>query len=161
MRFLYTQALLGGLLLALSGGLQAAEKLVVAHRGASGYLPEHTLEAKVLAFAQGADYLEQDVVMTRDDRLVVFHDLTLERMTDVATVYPGRARADGSWYLIDFTLEELRRLAVHEGSALPGRFPAQTGGFALHTLEEELALVAGLEQSTGRRVVIYPELKSP
>src|SRR5688572_33212284 len=89
-----------------------ADKLVVAHRGASGYLPEHTLEAKVLAFAQGADFIEQDVVMTRDDQLVVIHDLTLERTTNVATVFPGRAREDGSYYVIDFTLPELRQLVV-------------------------------------------------
>jgi len=158
MRFL--RVFPSGLLL-LAGGLQAADKVVIAHRGASGYLPEHTLEAKVLAFAQGADYLEQDVVMTRDDRLIVFHDLTLERMTNVAAVYPGRARADGAYYVVDFTLEELRRLMVHEGSVHPGRFPAELGRFSLHTLEEELELVAGLQASTGRVVGIYPELKSP
>ena len=147
--------------------LLAAEPLVIAHRGASGYLPEHTLESKVLAFAQGADFIEQDVVMTRDDQLVVIHDLTLERTTDVAALFPGRARADGSYYVIDFTLEELRRLAVSEGrrqdgqAQYPQRFPAGTSRFGLHTLEEELELIRGLEQSTGRRVGIYPELKSP
>ena len=138
--------------------LLAAEPLVIAHRGASGYLPEHTLESKVLAFAQGADFIEQDVVMTRDDQLVVIHDLTLERTTDVAALFPGRARADGSYYVIDFTLEELRRLAVSEGrrqdgqAQYPQRFPAGTSRFGLHTLEEELELIRGLEQSTGRRV---------
>ena len=149
------------LLLPLSSVVQGADKLVIAHRGASGYLPEHTLEAKVLAFAQGADYLEQDVVMTRDDQLVVFHDLTLERMTNVASLYPERARADGSYYVIDFTLAELRRLTLHEGSVFPGRFPTELGHFSLHTLAEELELVAGLQASTGRQVGIYPELKSP
>ena len=160
-------------LVAVTTALQAAEiadKLVIAHRGASGYLPEHTLEAKVLAFAQGADYLEQDVVMTRDDELLVFHDLTLERTTDVAQVYPDRARADGSWYVIDFTLEELRRLQVSEAKRVqqgqempvfPGRFPINSGSFRVHTLQEELALIEGLRQSTGRTVGIYPELKSP
>lgn len=148
----------------------ADHKVVVAHRGASGYLPEHTLEAKALAFAQGADYLEQDVVMTSDDQLVVLHDLTLERMTDVATLYPGRARADGSFYVIDFTLAELRKLHVSEGKRMqdgkevpsfPGRFPINSGNFSIHTLQEELQLVAGLSQSTGRLAGIYPELKSP
>jgi glycerophosphoryl diester phosphodiesterase len=159
--------------LLLLGGLMgmpwllAAEPLVIAHRGASGYLPEHTLESKVLAFAQGADFIEQDVVMTRDDHLVVIHDLTLERTTDVAALFPGRARADGSYYVIDFTLEELRQLAVSEGrrqdgqAAYPQRFPVGTSRFGVHTLEEELELIRGLEQSTGRRVGIYPELKSP
>lgn len=159
--------------LLFAGSLSAATaggKIVVAHRGASGYLPEHTLEAKTLAFAQGADYLEQDVVMTSDDQLVVLHDLTLERMTDVATLYPSRARADGSFYVIDFTLAELRTLHVSEGKQLkdgkqvpvfPGRFPINSGNFRIHTLQEELQLVAGLRQSTGRSVGIYPELKSP
>ena len=57
----------------------AADKLIIAHRGASGYLPEHTLPAKAMAYAQGADYLEQDLVMTKDDRLVVLHDHYLDR----------------------------------------------------------------------------------
>ena len=69
--------------------------LIIAHRGASGYLPEHTLVGKALAFGMGADYLEQDVVATRDGELIVFHDLTLEDTTDVRVRYPGRARTDG------------------------------------------------------------------
>jgi len=65
-----------------------AQKVVVAHRGASGYLPEHTLEAKAMAYAMGADYIEQDVVMTKDDELIVIHDITLDRTTDVAEKFP-------------------------------------------------------------------------
>ena len=151
------------LLSVLPMSLLAAEPavpLVIAHRGASGYLPEHTLEAKVLAFAQGANYVEQDLVMTADDVLVVFHDLTLERMTDVAARFPGRARDDGRYYVIDFTLDELRTLHVGE-SQYPGRFPAGLSRFDIHTLQEELELLEGLARSTGRRVGIYPELKSP
>ena len=68
--------------------------VIIAHRGASGHLPEHTLPAKALAYAMGADYLEQDVVATRDDELVVLHDIHLDRVTDVAERFPGRARAD-------------------------------------------------------------------
>ena len=64
--------------------------LVIAHRGASGYLPEHTLEAKALAYGLGADYLEQDVVATRDDELVVLHDIQLDRVTNVADRFPDR-----------------------------------------------------------------------
>ncbi|MES2625602.1 MAG: glycerophosphodiester phosphodiesterase [Pseudomonadota bacterium] len=149
---------------------QNPAQLVIAHRGASGYLPEHTLEAKVLAFAQGADFIEQDVVMTQDDELVVFHDLTLERTTDVATRFPGRARPDGSYYVIDFTLAELRQLQVSEGFTVvdgspvanfPGRFPVQTARFGIHTFQEELELIQGLNRTTGKSVGIYPELKSP
>lgn len=149
---------------------QHSGKLVIAHRGASGYLPEHTLEAKVMAFAQGADYIEQDVVMTRDDQLIVFHDLTLERTTDVAGQFPDRARDDGSYYVIDFTLQELRQLHVSEGvrvingapiANFPARFPIQTSRFGIHTLQEELELIQGLNHSTGNNIGIYPELKSP
>ncbi|MDO9989417.1 glycerophosphodiester phosphodiesterase family protein [Glaesserella parasuis] len=61
-----------------------SDKLIIAHRGASGYLPEHTLESKALAFGQQADYLEQDLAMTKDNRLVVIHDHFLDGLTDVA-----------------------------------------------------------------------------
>ena len=67
-----------------------AQKIVVAHRGASGYLPEHTLEAKAMAYAMGADYIEQDVVMTADEQLIVLHDITLDRTTDVADQFPSQ-----------------------------------------------------------------------
>jgi glycerophosphoryl diester phosphodiesterase len=142
--------------------------VVIAHRGASGYLPEHTLEAKALAFGLGADYLEQDVVATRDRELVVLHDLYLDDVTDVARVFPGRGRSDGRHYVIDFDLAELRKLTVSErrqpGTAaprFPNRFPIEKGAFRIATLDEELELIAGLNRSTGRAVGIYPEVKSP
>src|SRR5688572_24954616 len=87
---------------------------VIAHRGASGYLPEHTLAAKALAYGLGADYLEQDVVATRDGRLVVLHDLHLDDISDVARRFPGRQRADGRHYVVDFDLSELETLRVFE-----------------------------------------------
>lgn len=147
----------------------SSRPLVIAHRGACGYLPEHTLEAKALAFGLGADYLEQDVVATRDDRLVVLHDIHVDRVTDVAERFPDRARADGRYYARDFDLAELRTLVVHEratdasglDAVFPGRFPARTGCFRVAALEDELALVAGLARATGRRVGIYPEIKRP
>ncbi|MDF1623956.1 MAG: glycerophosphodiester phosphodiesterase family protein, partial [Pseudohongiella nitratireducens] len=95
-----------------------ADKVVIAHRGASGYLPEHTLPAAAMAYAMGVDFQEQDVVMTQDDQLIVWHDLTLDRNTDVRTRFPGRAREDGRHYVIDFTLAELRQLQVTEGYRL-------------------------------------------
>lgn len=93
----------------------SANKVVIAHRGASGYLPEHSLPAKAMAYAQGADYLEQDLVMTKDNELVVLHDHYLDRVTDVADRFPDRARKDGRYYAIDFTLPEIKSLKFTEG----------------------------------------------
>ncbi|MDI5884249.1 glycerophosphodiester phosphodiesterase [Cobetia amphilecti] len=146
------------------------DKVVVAHRGASGYLPEHTLAAKAMAYAQGADFLEQDVVMSKDDQLVVLHDRFLDRVTNVAEVYPERARDDGRYYAIDFTLDELRRLSFSEGFTVkdgeqvadyPERFPLGKSHFGLHTLSEEIEMIQGLNHSTGRDVGLYVEIKAP
>lgn len=144
--------------------------LVIAHRGASGYLPEHTIAAKAMAYAQGADYVEQDLVMTRDGRLVVLHDRYLDTVTDVADVYPERKRDDGRYYVIDFSLDEIRRLAVSERfqtqdgvvtAVFSERFPLDKSSFRVHTFEEEIELIQGLNKTTGRTVGIYPEIKSP
>ena len=145
-------------------------KLVIAHRGASGYLPEHTLAAKAMAYAQGAHFIEQDLVMTQDDQVVVLHDHHLDTVTNVRDVFPGRARADGRYYVIDFTLEELRKLAVIERfkqsdgmkiAVFEQRFPLEKSSFRISTFAEEIELIQGLNQSTGRSVGIYPEIKSP
>lgn len=141
---------------------------VIAHRGASGYLPEHTLEAKAMAYAMGADYLEQDVVLTKDDVPVVMHDIHLDTISNVAQMFPRRQRDDGRYYAIDFTMSEIKSLSASErfnaktGKAVyPQRFPPHTGRFQIPTLAEELDLVNGLNQSTGKQVGIYPELKHP
>ncbi|MDJ0879410.1 MAG: glycerophosphodiester phosphodiesterase [Halieaceae bacterium] len=144
----------------------AAGTLVIAHRGASGYLPEHTQPAVAMAYAQGADYIEQDVVLTKDDVPIVLHDLTLDATTDVAEVFPGRARDDGKHYAIDFTLDEIRQLRVGErrrgdGPAFEGRFPDGVNILRVPTLAEEIELIQGLNQSTGGDVGIYVELKHP
>ena len=142
--------------------------LVIAHRGASGYLPEHTLEAKALAYGMGADYLEQDVIASRDNELVVLHDIHLDRVTNVAEKYPGRKRDDGRYYVRDFDLAELRTLRVWErrnddgiSPVFPKRFPTGQGAFRIPTLREEIKLVQGLNKSTGRSVGIYVEIKRP
>ena len=149
---------------------RAAEprRIVIAHRGASGYLPEHTLEAVAVAHAMGADYLEQDVVLTKDDVPVVLHDIHLDTVTDVARRFPDRKREDGRYYVIDFTLAEVKQLRVHERVSLgsgqavfPGRFPVGAASFEVPTLEEELQLVQGLNKSTGREAGVYPEIKEP
>jgi glycerophosphoryl diester phosphodiesterase len=142
--------------------------IVIAHRGASGYLPEHTLAGKALAHGLGADYLEQDVVATRDSQLVVLHDVYLDDVTDVAVKFPDRHRNDGRHYVIDFDLAELKALTLFERRApgtatakYPARFPADIGLFGIATLEQELELIRGLNRSTGRAVGIYPEIKDP
>lgn len=145
----------------------SSRPIVIAHRGASGYLPEHTLAAKTLAYAMGADYLEQDVVATRDDELVVLHDVHLDRTTDVAEAYPDRARDDGRYYVRDFDLVELRRLRVWERfdaagqPVYPDRYPARSGTFRINTLREELDFVERLNEDAERPVGIYPEIKKP
>jgi glycerophosphoryl diester phosphodiesterase len=158
----------GYLLLLCALGVQAlGDPLVIAHRGASGYLPEHTLAAYAMAYAQGADYLEPDVAVTADGQAVALHDLTLDAISDVRAVFPGRARDDGLNYVVDFTLAELRRLNLRERTdpdtgemRHPARFPSDRGRFQVVTLEELIELVQGLNGSTGRRVGIYPELKA-
>ncbi|MBF0280248.1 MAG: glycerophosphodiester phosphodiesterase [SAR324 cluster bacterium] len=144
------------------------EKLVIAHRGASGYLPEHTLEAKALAYGMGADYIEQDLVLTKDDVPIVIHDIHLETTTDVVEKFPGRAREDGKFYAIDFSLAEIKRLRVNErirsgsGKAVfPERFPLGLSSFRVPTLAEEIELIQGLNRSSGKNIGIYPEIKSP
>jgi glycerophosphoryl diester phosphodiesterase len=139
-------------LLLILTAAHAERPIIIAHRGASGYLPEHTMESKTLAYEQGADYIEQD----------------LESVTDVAKRFPDRARADGHFFVIDFTLAEIRTLLATErfrpatGNAVyPTRHPVWQGQFHLHTLEEELAHIAALNAKSGRRVGIHTEIKQP
>jgi glycerophosphoryl diester phosphodiesterase len=140
---------------------------VIAHRGASGYLPEHTLEGVAMAHAMGADYIEQDVVLTLDDELIVLHDLYLDAVTDVAERFQNRSREDGHHYAIDFTLEEIKTLSVHERSnpdgqaRFPGRFPHRDAIFQIPTLSEEITLIQGLNRTRRKNVGIYIEPKSP
>ncbi|OON38571.1 glycerophosphodiester phosphodiesterase [Izhakiella australiensis] len=153
-----------------AAGAETNGKIVIAHRGASGYLPEHTLAAKAMAYAQGADYLEQDLVMTKDDRLVVLHDHYLDRVTNVAERFPGRARKDGRFYAIDFTLAEIKSLKFTEGfkvkngkkvQTFAGRFPMEKSDFHVHTFEDEIEFVQGLNHSTGKNMGLYVEIKAP
>ncbi len=151
--------------------LKGPNPIIIAHRGASGYLPEHTLAAKVLAHAMGADFIEQDVVLSGDGVPVILHDIHLDSTTDVARCFPDRCRADGRFYAMDFSLEELRQLHVHErttrdGSGAeravyPARFPVQCALFGIPTLAEEIDLIAGLDRSRGARTGLYIELKAP
>ncbi|AOR24830.1 glycerophosphodiester phosphodiesterase [Clostridium taeniosporum] len=151
-----------------SQSIEQSDKIIIAHRGASGYLPEHTLEAYSLAYAMGADYIEADVNITKDGVPVVMHDTHLDTTTNVAELYPNRKRADGRYYIVDFTLKEIKNLSVHERidldtekAVFKNRFPLKNSHFEVPTLEEEIQLIQGLNKSTGRNVGIYPELKFP
>jgi glycerophosphoryl diester phosphodiesterase len=138
-----------------SGGAPG-RTFVIAHRGASAYAPEHTRAAYQLALEQGADYVEQDLTLTKDGVLICLHDDTLERTTDVETRFPDRAVTetgrDGQpvqrWYANDFTLAEIRTLDA--GSW----FDAGFANARIATFEEAIELVRG-------RAGIFPELKSP
>ncbi|QJR79901.1 glycerophosphodiester phosphodiesterase [Alteromonas pelagimontana] len=140
---------------------------IIAHRGASGYLPEHTLEAAALAYAQHPSYIEQDVVITKDGVPVVLHDIHLETVTDVEAVYPQRARSDGRYYALDFTLEELRQLRVHErqnekGEAVfPHRYQGDKATFRVATLDAHIELIQQLNRISDQDIGFYVEIKSP
>ena len=159
-----------GILLAAAVGFPAAGQedpaevpgshmIVIAHRGASGYLPEHTLPAYAVAHGMGADYIEPDLVMTSDGHFICLHDIHLEATTNVEDVFPDRTREDGRWYAADFTLAEIRSLEAAE--RLDGRFPKNVGRFRVPTFAEMIELVQGMNRSSGRNVGIYPELKAP
>lgn len=155
-------------LAANTAGAGVEKPVVIAHRGASAYVVEHTLPAKAMAHAMGADYIEQDVVLSKDGVLVVLHDIYLNATTNVAERFPGRQREDGRFYAFDFTLAELKQLEKIERinprtgkQVYPNRFPVGKGLFQIATLEEELRLIQGLNKSSGREAGVYVEIKSP
>ena len=145
--------------------------IVIAHRGASGERPEHTLAAYDLAIEQGADVIEPDLVPTRDGVLVARHENEIGGTTDVAerAEFAGRraikaidGRAVTGWFTEDFTLAELKTLRARE--RLPELRPANTaygGRFEIPTLAEIIALVKRRSTETGRAIGIYPETKHP
>ena len=142
--------------------------IVIAHRGASAYVPEHTLMAKAIAHAFGADYLEQDVVSSKDGVPLVLHDVQIDTVTNVASQFPKRRRADGRFYAIDFTVDELKQLNVSERfdprsgqAAYANRYPVGEGDFRIATLDEEIQFIKNINHTTGRQAGIYPEIKRP
>jgi glycerophosphoryl diester phosphodiesterase len=144
----------------------ADKPLVIAHRGASGYIPEHTLESVTLAYALGADFIEQDLVVTKDSQLIVLHDIHLETVTNVKQVFPSRKREDGRYYVLDFTLAELRTLNVHERQDASGKqvFPNRYQGndtFHIATFEDQIELIQQLNRQFNKTTGLYPEIKSP
>lgn len=138
---------------------------IIAHRGASCFLPEHTKEALVLSFMQGADYIEQDLVATKDRQLVVLHDIHLEPVTNVEQLFPDRARQDGHFYVLDFSLAELRSLSIHERQHQDKTqvFPARYQGkahFTVATFAEHVELIRELNRLLHKNVGLYPEIKA-
>jgi glycerophosphoryl diester phosphodiesterase len=142
--------------------------IVIAHRGASGYRPEHTLAAYELAIAQGADFIEPDLVITADGVLVARHENNITDTTDVGDRSEFAKRhttkqIDGvevtGWFTEDFTLAELNTLRACE--RLPFRDQQWNGQFTIPTFQEILELVQHHAQTTGRMVGIYPETKHP
>jgi glycerophosphoryl diester phosphodiesterase len=134
---------------------QYSRKTLVAHRGASAYAPEHTAAAYKLAMEQGADFVEQDLAVTRDGVLICLHDPSLERTTNVEEVFPNRSREmvyDGKklrvWLANDFTLAEIKRLDA--GSWFDPKFKDER----ILTFDEAVALIRG-------KAGIFPELKTP
>ena len=169
----------------LSTGVQAApqptptrsslapvgEPLVIAHRGASGYRPEHTLAAYRLAIQMGADYVEPDLVSTKDGVLVARHENEISGTTDVAdrpefadrrTTKTIDGREVTGWFTEDFTLAELKTLRAKE--RLPEVRPANTrydGRYQVPTFDEVLDLVARESRRRGEVIGVYPETKHP
>lgn len=137
---------------------------IIAHRGASGYRPEHTLDGYALALAQGADVIEPDLVLSRDGALFARHDLGLARSTDIAsrTTFSGRARdvsGQRDWWVSDFSAAELGELrAVQPWEGRPHEFDGQ---HRLPRLAEILDLVGAAAAQRGEEVPVYPELKHP
>lgn len=158
-------------LLAAASPVAAQDMLIIAHRGASAERPEHTLAAYELAIDQGADYIEPDLVVTKDLVLVSRHENELSGTTDVASrgEFEDRRRdktIDGQkvagWFAEDFTLAELRTLRAKE--RIPSLRPANArfdGLYQVPTLAEIVKLVRAKEAATGRRIGLYPELKHP
>jgi glycerophosphoryl diester phosphodiesterase len=140
--------------------------LVIGHRGASGYLPEHTLESYALAVTQGADFIEPDLVNTKDGVLIARHENEIGGTTDVATKFPYRRTQkviDGQmidgWFTEDFTLAEIKTLRAKE--RLPIRGHDNDGKFLIPTFVEILELRARLSKEKGREIGVYPETKHP
>ena len=149
----------------------ATPPLVIAHRGASGHLPEHTLEAYMLAMRMGADFIEPDLVPTKDGVLISRHENDLTQTTNVA-VLPQFAerktskRIDGipitGWFSEDFTLAEIKQLKAREPlPALRPQGAEHNDEFAIATLSEIVSLVKQFEADTGRKVGLYIETKHP
>ena len=143
------------LIMTIAGSAQYGKKTLVAHRGASAYAPEHTLASYRLAIEMGADYVEQDLAVTKDGVLICLHDASLERTTNVEQLFPDRAisisiegKTRRAWVANDFTLAEIKTLDA--GSWFDPKFAGET----VPTFDEAVALIRG-------KAGMFPELKTP
>jgi glycerophosphoryl diester phosphodiesterase len=162
-----TRALIIVLAIASAAAATAPPRpIVIAHRGASGHRPEHTLEAYRLAVDMGADFIEPDLVSTKDGALIARHENEISATTDVADRFPSRKQTktiDGltitGWFSEDFTLAEIKTLRARE--RLPFRSHAYDGQFGIPTFDDVIALAQQLGAARGRPVGVYPETKHP
>ena len=153
---------------ATDGGGRDESPLVIGHRGASGYLPEHTLESYELAIKLGADYIEPDLVATKDGHLIARHEPNITNTTDVASrpEFAGRLTtkvvdgvAETGFFASDFTLAEIKTLrAVQPAGERPQQF---NGRFQIPTLSEVIKLAQKMSKKVGREIGVYPETKHP
>ena len=144
----------------------APRPLIIGHRGASGHRPEHTLASYRLAAEMGADFIEPDLVSTKDGVLIARHENEIGGTTDVAAKFPDRRRSktiDGQtiegWFSEDFTLAEIKTLRARERLAF--RSHEFDGRFEVATFEEVVVLAQQLGRELGRPVGVYPETKHP
>jgi glycerophosphoryl diester phosphodiesterase len=157
--------LLAGLLLMLAASAAAPTRpLIIGHRGASGYRPEHTLASYRLAAEMGADFIEPDLVSTKDGVLIARHENEIGGTTDVADRFPARKRTktvEGQsitgWFTEDFTIDEIRTLRAKERLAF--RSHEFDGRFPIATFDEVIELAQQMGRELGRPVGVYPETK--
>ena len=154
------------ILLLASVTAETSRPLIIGHRGASGHRPEHTLEGYRLAAEMKADFIEPDLVSTKDGVLIARHENEIGATTDVEVKFPARRRTttiDGQtvsgWFTEDFTLAEIKTLRARE--RLPFRSHAYDGQFAIPTFDEVIELAQRLGGELNRPIGVYPETKHP
>lgn len=150
------------------GNARMPHPLVIGHRGASGYLPEHTLESYTRAIALGADFIEPDLVSTKDGVLIARHEPNMIATTDVGDrpEFAGRRKTitvdgaeDTGYFACDFTLAEIKTLRAKQASA--DRDQSHNGKYEIPTFEEVIALAQSQAEERGRTVGVYVETKHP
>lgn len=148
--------------------LSLKDMTTIAHRGSPGILPEHTLAGLALAYTSGPDYIEADVVLTKDEKLIVLHDIYLDTTTNVAQIFPKRARRDGRYYAVDFTLSEIQRLQIKERfnpkskkRVFPERYPEGQTGLRVPSYKQFLTMLQHLNEEFKKDIGVYVEIKKP